>query len=127
MADQHQSQTPKGGIREKPQRDVAGGGTQTSGSRGQEREHGVKNIGSVGRDVERMAKPILATARMGFAFEAGQGSAANSRSATKPGVRHRTLRYPGRAKPSSRAAGATVQPCTTSEATTRMKMLANNR
>ncbi len=56
MADQHQSQTPKGGIREKPQRDVAGGGTQTSGSRGQEREHGVKNIGSVGRDVPDQSK-----------------------------------------------------------------------
>ena len=40
----------------KPQRDVAGGGTQTSGSRGQEREHGVKSTGSVGRDMPDQSK-----------------------------------------------------------------------
>jgi hypothetical protein len=43
-------------MREKPQRDVAGAGTQTSGSKGQEREHGVKNMGSVGRDVPDQSK-----------------------------------------------------------------------
>ena len=49
MADQRQSPTPQDGMSEKPQRGV-GGATQTSGSRGQERLHGVKDIGSVGRD-----------------------------------------------------------------------------
>jgi hypothetical protein len=43
MADREQAQ--------KPRPDTAGTGTATSGSRGQEREHGVKDIGSVGRDV----------------------------------------------------------------------------
>jgi hypothetical protein len=55
MADQRQSQTPQGGMSEKPQRGV-GSATQTSGSRGQERQHGVKDMGSVGRDVPDQSK-----------------------------------------------------------------------
>jgi hypothetical protein len=43
-------------MNEKPQRDVAAGGTPTSGSKGQEREHGVKQAGSVGRDVPDQSK-----------------------------------------------------------------------
>ena len=39
----------------------------------------------------------------------------------RPGAHYR------RPKPSRRAAGATVQPCTTSDAITRIKMLANSR
>jgi hypothetical protein len=48
MADREQAQ--------KPRPDTAGTGTATSGSRGQEREHGVKDIGSVGRDVADQSK-----------------------------------------------------------------------
>jgi hypothetical protein len=55
MADQRQTQGPKSGISEKPQRG-AGGATQTSGSKGQESEHGVKEMGSVGRDVPDQSK-----------------------------------------------------------------------
>jgi hypothetical protein len=47
MADREQSHTSKGGMAEKPQRD---GGTRTSGSKGEERDHGVRDVGSVGRD-----------------------------------------------------------------------------
>jgi len=50
MADREQSQTSKRGMAEKPQRDAAGKGHPTSGSKGEEREHGVRNLGSVGRD-----------------------------------------------------------------------------
>ena len=50
MADREQSQTSKRGMDEKPQRDIAGKAHPTSGSKGEEREHGVRNIGSVGRD-----------------------------------------------------------------------------
>jgi hypothetical protein len=42
-------------MSEKPQPDV-GGATQTSGSRDQERQHGVKDTGSVGRDVADQSK-----------------------------------------------------------------------
>src|SRR6185437_12035907 len=55
MADQRQSPTPQDGMSEKPQPGV-GGATQTSGSRGQERQHGVKEMGSVGRDVPDQSK-----------------------------------------------------------------------
>ena len=55
MADQRQSPRPQGGMSEKPQPGV-GGATQTSGSRGQERQHGVKDMGSVGRDVPDQSK-----------------------------------------------------------------------
>jgi hypothetical protein len=48
MADREQAQ--------KPQRDIAGKPTATSGSRGQERQHGVKDMGSVGRDVPDQSK-----------------------------------------------------------------------
>jgi hypothetical protein len=41
---------------EKPQRDIAGKGHPTSGSKGQEREHGVRNMGSVGRDEPDQSK-----------------------------------------------------------------------
>ena len=56
MADREQSQTSKRGMDEKPQRDLAGKGHQTSGSKGEERQHGVKNLGSVGRDVPDESK-----------------------------------------------------------------------
>jgi hypothetical protein len=56
MADQRQSPRSQDGMSEKPQRGV-GGATQTSGSRGQERLHGVKeDMGSVGRDVPDQSK-----------------------------------------------------------------------
>ena len=54
MADREQSHTSKRGMDEKPQRDVAG--TRTSGSQGEEREHGVRDIGSVGRDMPDQSK-----------------------------------------------------------------------
>ncbi|MGA7263479.1 MAG: hypothetical protein WA709_04980 [Stellaceae bacterium] len=56
MAGREQSQTSKRGTDEKPQRDIAGGGHTTSGSKGEERAHGVKNQGSVGRDVPDESK-----------------------------------------------------------------------
>jgi hypothetical protein len=57
MADNAQRHAPNSGMSEKPRRDVAGA-TQTSGSRGQERQHGVKvkEMGSVGRDVPDQSK-----------------------------------------------------------------------
>jgi hypothetical protein len=51
MAGREQSPTPKPGMEEKPR-----GGTRTSGSKGQERQHGVKEYGSVGRDVPDQSK-----------------------------------------------------------------------
>ena len=54
MADREQSQTSKRGMDEKPQRDVAG--TPTSGSQGEERQHGVRDTGSVGRDTPDQSK-----------------------------------------------------------------------
>ena len=56
MADREQSQTSKRGMDEKPQPDVAGKGHPTSGSKGEERQHGVRNIGSVGRDEPDQSK-----------------------------------------------------------------------
>jgi hypothetical protein len=53
MAGREQSPTPKPGMEEKP-RDT--GSTQTSGSKGQERQHGVKEHGSAGRDVPDQSK-----------------------------------------------------------------------
>jgi hypothetical protein len=53
MTVREQSSTPNRGMEEKP-RDI--GGTQTSGSKGQERQHGVKEYGSVGRDVPDQSK-----------------------------------------------------------------------
>ena len=50
MADREQPRTSKRGMDEKPQRDVADKSHQTSGSKGEERQHGVRDIGSVGRD-----------------------------------------------------------------------------
>jgi hypothetical protein len=44
MADREQSQTSKRGVDEKPQRDIAGKGHPTSGSKGEERQHGVRNL-----------------------------------------------------------------------------------
>jgi hypothetical protein len=41
MADREQSQTSKRGMDEKPQRDLTGKGHPTSGSKGEERQHGV--------------------------------------------------------------------------------------
>lgn len=47
--------TPQDGISRNPQ-SRGGGATQTSGSRGEGRQHGVKDIGSVGRDVPDQSK-----------------------------------------------------------------------
>ena len=55
MVDQRQSHGPQGGMGEKPQGGI-GGASQTSGSLGQERQHGVKDMGSVGRDVPDQSK-----------------------------------------------------------------------
>jgi hypothetical protein len=51
MADREQSHTSKGA--EKLQRD---GGARTSGSKGEERAHGVREVGSVGRDEPDQSK-----------------------------------------------------------------------
>jgi hypothetical protein len=56
MADREQSQTSKRGVHEKPQRDIAGKGHPTSGSKGEERQHGVRHMGSVGRDEPDQSK-----------------------------------------------------------------------
>jgi hypothetical protein len=56
MADRELSQTSKRGMDEKLQRDVAGKGHPTSGSKGEERHHGVRNVGSVGRDEPDQSK-----------------------------------------------------------------------
>ena len=56
MADREQSQTSKRGMDEKPQRDLAAKGHPTSGSKGEERQHGVRNLGSVGRDEPDQSK-----------------------------------------------------------------------
>jgi len=58
MADREQSQTSKRGMDEKPQRDVAGKGHPTSGSKGEERQHGVRDMGSVGRDEPDQSKEM---------------------------------------------------------------------
>jgi hypothetical protein len=54
MAEREQSHTPNRGVDGKPRRDL--GGTTTSGSKGEERQHGVKNPASVGRDVPDQSK-----------------------------------------------------------------------
>ena len=56
MADREQSQTSKRGMDEKPQHDVAGKGHPTSGSKGEESQHGVTDMGSVGRDEPDQSK-----------------------------------------------------------------------
>ena len=56
MADREQSQTSKRGMDEKPQRDIAGKPHATSGSKGEERQHGVRDMGSVGRDQPDQSK-----------------------------------------------------------------------
>ncbi len=56
MADREQFQTSKRGMDEKPQRELAGKDHQTSGSKGEERQHGVRDIGSVGRDEPDQSK-----------------------------------------------------------------------
>ena len=56
MTDREQSQMSKRETSEKPQRGMAGTATQTSGSKGQEREHGVKSGGAVGGDVPDQSK-----------------------------------------------------------------------
>jgi hypothetical protein len=55
MADQRQPPNPQDGMTGKPKSDV-GGPIETSGSRGQERLHGVTEVGSVGRDVPDQSK-----------------------------------------------------------------------
>ena len=54
MADREQSQTSKRGMDEKPQ--PAAAGTRTSGSKGEETRHGVRDMGSVGRDEPDQSK-----------------------------------------------------------------------
>jgi hypothetical protein len=54
MAEREQSHTTKRGMEEKPQRDL--GSTTTSGSKGEENRHGVKNPASVGREVADQSK-----------------------------------------------------------------------
>ena len=49
MADGEQSQGSK-------REDIAGAGHTTSGSKGEERQHGVRNLGSVGRDEPDQSK-----------------------------------------------------------------------
>ena len=56
MADREQPQTSKRGMDEKPQRDIAGKPHATSGSKGEERQHGVRDAGSVGRDEPDLSK-----------------------------------------------------------------------
>jgi len=56
MADREQSHTSKRGMDEKPQGDIAGKGHPNSRSKGEERGHGVRNPGSVGRDVPDQSK-----------------------------------------------------------------------
>ena len=55
MADQRQSPKSQDGMSGKPQSGI-GGATHTSGSKGQERLHGVTEMGSVGRDVPDESK-----------------------------------------------------------------------
>jgi len=55
MADQRQSPKSQDGMSGKPQSGI-GGATHTSGSKGQERLHGVTDMGSVGRDVPDESK-----------------------------------------------------------------------
>ena len=52
MADREQSQTSKRGIDKNP----ADKGHPTSGSKGEERQHGVRDMGSVGRDQPDQSK-----------------------------------------------------------------------
>jgi hypothetical protein len=54
MADREQPHTSKRGMDEKPQ--SAAAPIRTSGSKGEEREHGVRNMGSVGRDTPDQSK-----------------------------------------------------------------------
>ena len=54
MADREQSQTSKRGMDEKSRRDL--GPTRTSGSKGEETTHGVRDIGSLGRDTPDQSK-----------------------------------------------------------------------
>ena len=56
MADREQSQTSKRGKDEKPQHHVTGKDHTTSGSKGEESRHGVRDIGSVGRDEPDQSK-----------------------------------------------------------------------
>ena len=54
MADREQFPTSKREMYKKPQPDA--GATRTSGSRGEERDHGVRDARSVGRDVPDQSK-----------------------------------------------------------------------
>jgi hypothetical protein len=54
MANPEKTQGAKDGTEVKPQRDA--GPTRTSGSKGEEHDHGVRNTGSVGRDVPDQSK-----------------------------------------------------------------------
>lgn len=65
MAGREQSPSPSRGTDQKP---PDTGGTQTSGSKGPERQHGVKGYGSAGRDVPDQSKEKNTE----IAVEAGQ-------------------------------------------------------
>ena len=56
MADREQAQTSKRGMDEKLQHDIVGKGHPTSGSKGEERQHGVGDMGSVGREEPDQSK-----------------------------------------------------------------------
>lgn len=56
MAGREQSQSSKRGMDEKPQHEVDSRKGRTSGSKGEEREHGVRSSGSPGRDVPDQSK-----------------------------------------------------------------------
>jgi len=56
MADREQSHSSKPGQGEKPMPDAADKGGRTSGSKGEEHEHGVRDVGSVGRDTPDQSK-----------------------------------------------------------------------
>ena len=79
MADREQSQTSKRGMDEKPQHDAAGTGHPTSGSKGEERQHGVRNMGSVGRDEPDQSKERNTE----IAVEAGHKGAGQDRNQKK--------------------------------------------
>ena len=79
MADREQSQTSKRGMDEKPQHDAAGKGHPTSGSKGEERQHGVRDIGSVGRDEPDLSKERNTE----IAVEAGHKGAGQDRNQKK--------------------------------------------
>ena len=87
MVDQRQSPRPQDGVSGRPQPGVSGA-TQTSGSKGQERLHGIKEMGLVGRDVPMRAKRGTRRSRSRPATRAV--SIAKSRHINRTGTRLQT-------------------------------------